>query len=131
MLSEDVYMYADKITYNREEESALLEGNVRIYRGGSLFVDAARVEMNLKTKHTILQPAYFQNENGMWFSGREVQDSDKIYTFKKAIISSCDVQFPIWHLKSTSGHYNSQKEYISTWNSRLYFGSLPVFYLPY
>ena len=73
MLSEDVYMYADKITYNREEESALLEGNVRIYRGGSLFVDAARVEMNLKTKHTILQPAYFQNENGMWFSGREVQ----------------------------------------------------------
>lgn len=131
MLSEDVYMYADKITYNREEESALLEGNVRIYRGGSLFVDAARVEMNLKTKHTILQPAYFQNENGMWFSGREVQDRDKIYTFKKAIISSCDVQFPIWHLKSTSGHYNSQKEYISTWNSRLYFGSLPVFYLPY
>ncbi|WP_395001787.1 LPS-assembly protein LptD [uncultured Helicobacter sp.] len=131
MLSEDVYMYADKITYNREEESALLEGNVRIYRGGSLFVDAARVEMNLKTKHMILQPAYFQNENGMWFSGREVQDSDKIYTFKKAIISSCDVQFPIWHLKSTSGHYNSQKEYISTWNSRLYFGSLPVFYLPY
>ena len=131
MLSEDVYMYADKITYNREEESALLEGNVRIYRGGSLFVDAARVEMNLKTKHTILQPAYFQNENGMWFSGQEVQDKDKIYTFKKAIISGCDVQFPIWHLKSSSGRYDSHKEYASAWNSRLYFGSLPVFYLPY
>ncbi|WP_394909471.1 LPS-assembly protein LptD [uncultured Helicobacter sp.] len=131
MLSEDVYMYADKITYNREEESALLEGDVRIYRGGSLFVDATRVDMNLKTKHTILQPAYFQNENGMWFSGQEVQNTDKLYTFKKAIVSGCDVQFPIWHLKSSSGRYDSQKEYVSAWNSRLYFGSLPIFYVPY
>ena len=131
MLSEDVYMYADTITYDREKESAVLEGNVRIYRGDSLFVDATRVDMNLKTKHTILQPAYVQNSDGMWFFGKEIQNTDKIYTFKQAVISGCDVQFPIWHIKASSGRYDSQKEYVSAWNSRLYFGSTPLFYLPY
>lgn len=131
MLSEDVYMYADTITYDREEESAVLEGNVRIYRGDSLFVDATRVDMNLKTKHTILQPAYVQNSDGMWFFGQEIQNTDKIYTFKQAVISGCDVQFPIWHIKASSGRYDSQKEYVSAWNSRLYFGSTPLFYIPY
>ncbi|RDU66602.1 LPS-assembly protein LptD [Helicobacter equorum] len=131
MLSEDVYMYADTIIYDREKESAVLDGNVRIYRGDSLFVDATRVDMNLKTKHTILQPAYVQNSNGMWFFGKEIQNTDKIYTFKQAVISGCDVQFPIWHIKASSGRYDSQKEYVSAWNSRLYFGSTPLFYLPY
>ena len=77
MLSEDVYMYADTITYDREKESAVLDGNVRIYRGDSLFVDATRVDMNLKTKHTILQPAYVQNSDGMWFFGKEIHYMNK------------------------------------------------------
>lgn len=131
ILSEDLYMYADKITYDRETKFATLEGNVRIYRGKSLFVDASRVEMDMQTKLTILRPAYLQSENGIWVSADELKSEDKMYRFKKAMISGCDIQFPIWHLNATSGIYNSQKEFASAWNSRLYIGSLPIFYLPY
>lgn len=131
LLSEDVYMYADKITYDKEKENVILEGNVRIYRGQSLFVDAKRVDIDMRTKHTVLTPAYFQNENGIWVSSKEIVNTDKAYSFNKAIISGCDIQFPIWHLNTTSGTYDSQREYASAWNSRLYLGSLPIFYLPY
>ena len=36
LLSEDIYMYADMITYDRESKDIALRGNVRVYYGDTL-----------------------------------------------------------------------------------------------
>ena len=131
LLSEDIYMYADVITYDRESKDVALNGNVRVYYGDMLFIDAGSVHINLQTKHASITPAFLLGGDGLWVSSEQLESTQNIYSFKKAIVSSCDVQFPIWHINATSGSYNTQKEYVSAWNTRLYLGSLPLFYVPY
>lgn len=131
LLSEDIYMYADMITYNRESKDIALRGNVRVYYGDTLFIDAGNVDINLQTKQASITPAFLLGEGRLWVASTQLSSNENTYSFKKAIISSCDVQFPIWHINATSGSYNTQKQYVSAWNTRLYLGSLPLFYVPY
>lgn len=131
LLSEDIYMYADIITYDRESKDITLRGNVNVYYGEMLFIDTQSVDINLQTKQASITPAFLLGQGGLWVASEQLASNESVYSFKKAIISSCDVQLPIWHINASSGFYNTQKEYVSAWNTRLYLGSLPLFYVPY
>lgn len=131
LLYGDAYMVAQKIIYNKQSKEVHLEGGAKVYQGNILYLDVERVDITLEDKHTIMSNLYLQSTMGIWIMAKQGEGQDDNYTFKKGVISGCDIQHPLWHLNVSSGTYNAQKEYISVWNPRFYLGSMPVFYFPY
>lgn len=131
MLYGDVYMVAHKIIYNKQTKIAHLEGGVKIYQNNIMYLDVEQIDMRLEDKHTSMESLYMQSSMGMWVMAKNGEGNEGVYTFRRAVISGCDIVYPLWHLNVSSGTYDTNKEYISVWNSRFYLWGTPVFYLPY
>lgn len=127
----DIYMVAQKIIYNKQTQEVQLEGGAKIYQGNVMYLDVERVDITLQDKFIKMSHLYLQSAMGIWIMAEQGQGKDGHYTFKRGVISGCDIRSPLWHLNVTSGTYDTQKEYMSVWNPRFYIGRVPVFYLPY
>ena len=132
MINPDLYTIADVIKYDTENKKVYAEGEVRIYRGGTLLVRTHSASFELDEHYGILEPLYLQDTtSGMWVNALSGSSKKGIYGFKKAIISGCQVQSPIWRMEASSGSYNAEKQRVSLWNPRVYIGDVPIFYFPY
>ena len=131
LLYNDVYMVAHKIIYNRQSKDVYLQGGVKIYQGGTLYLDVEEVNINMQDKQIKFSSLYLQSTMGIWLMAKQGNGKEGIYTFKRGVISGCDITYPFWHLNVSSGTFNTNKEYMSVWNPRFYIGAVPVFYLPY
>lgn len=131
LLYGDMYMVANTIIYNKQTKIAQLVGNVKVYQGDVLYLDVERADINMENKHIALSQPYLQSNTSIWLLSQQSEGKDGVYTFKRSVISGCDIVSPLWHLNVSSGTYNADKAYMSVWNPRFYIKSVPVFYLPY
>ena len=132
MINPDLYTIADVIKYDIENKKVYAEGEVRIYRGGTLLVRTHSASFELDEHYGILEPLYLQDTtSGVWVNALSGSSKKGVYGFKKAIISGCQVQSPIWRIEASSGSYNAEKQRVSLWNPRVYIGDVPIFYFPY
>ncbi|WP_295701634.1 LPS assembly protein LptD [uncultured Helicobacter sp.] len=131
LLYGDVYMVAHKIIYNKQTKYVYLRGGAKIYQGDILYLDVEQADIDMQTKQVKVENIYLQSTMGIWVMAKDSQGQDGVYSFKRGVISGCDVVYPLWHLNVSSGTYNTQKGYMSVWNPRFYIGAVPIFYLPY
>ncbi|PAF48575.1 role in outermembrane permeability [Helicobacter sp. 12S02634-8] len=132
LLNHDIYILADKISYDTKNRIATIDGDIKVYKGGSFFVRAEHIVLNMNEKYEAIEPFYMQESvSGMWVSANIAENIDKKYSFKNAVISGCSIENPIWHIDATSGGYNSSNSALSLWNPKVYIGDVPVFYFPY
>ena len=132
LISQDVYIIADKIEYDREKHSVKADGNIKIYRGNFLFFTTQKVEIELDDNNSIIEPFYMQDsESGIWVSAKTASSEGDSYGFKDAIISGCSIENPVWHMDATSGSYNDKSSIVSLWNAKINIGKVPVLYFPY
>lgn len=132
LFNNDVYIIAKKIVYDRVKKIADVSGNIKIYKGGNLFANTEKAKIRLNDKYALIEPLYVQDsKSGMWVSALKAHDEDGVYSFKRAVISGCSVERPIWYMNISSGHYDSNKSVMSIWNPTVYLGDVPIFYFPY
>ncbi len=132
LLNYDVYILADKVRYNTKTKEAMLEGNIKVYKGEGLLVKTDYVKLNLNDKYEIIFPFYIQDSvSGIWVSADIASGRDQTYKIRKMSASGCSIDNPIWHVDATSGSYNMKKSHLSMWNPKIYIGDIPILYLPY
>lgn len=132
LASPDLYALADQIDYDTETKQVQAKGDVRIYREGNLLVRTKSVNFRLDDKYGMIEPLYLQDaQTGMWVSAKQALSQTNKYFFKKAIISGCAIQNPIWRMEASSGSYANENKVMTLWNPRIYIGDVPIFYFPY
>ncbi|MDO7253578.1 LPS-assembly protein LptD [Helicobacter cappadocius] len=132
LLNTDIYILADRISYDTKNRVATIDGNIKIYKGGGLFARAEHIVLNMNEKYEIINPFYLQDGiSGLWISSENAENRDKKYSFKRVTVSGCSIENPIWHIDATSGSYNSDKSALSLWNPKIYIGDIPILYFPY
>lgn len=132
LMNQDIYILADKISYDTKNRIVKIDGNIKIYKGGGFFASAEHIKMNLNDSYEVIEPFYIQDSvSGMWISSTLAQKNNTIYKFKSATVSGCSIENPIWHIDASSGSYNSKGSYLSLWNPKIYIGDIPVLYFPY
>lgn len=128
----DLYIIADKVVYDKEHRILDIQGNVKIYKGGSIFSKTNQAIINMTEEYGVIEPFYIQDsQSGMWIGAAEAQSNNKVYSFKKAMVSGCSIERPIWYMNISSGSFDSEKSTLSVWNPTLYIGDVPIFYFPY
>lgn len=132
LINHDIYTLADLIQYDMEKREVQASGDVRIYRDENLLVRTQSTFFRMDEHYGIIEPLYLQDtQTGMWVSSKNGLSDNGIYSFKKATISGCAIQKPIWRMEASSGSYSDKSKSISMWNPRVYIGDVPIFYFPY
>lgn len=132
VVSSGYYANADFAYYNTTTREILLEGNVHVFQGESLYMRAQKVRLQLDENFALLAPLYLQETTtGIWITAQEAEMRKTSYELRNSTFSSCSIELPIWGIAFSSGNYNTEDSWLSLWNARLYAYKYPVFYLPY
>lgn len=132
LISGEYYISADDVVYDKSNKTAEIKGEVRVYKGSDLSFSAKSVKVDFSKDTFSLSSIYLQSvESGLWVSAKEASSQNDVYYFKENTVSGCDIQNPIWHLDSSSGSLDQSDDVLTLWNTRIYIGKMPIFYIPY
>ncbi|MDE5592198.1 MAG: LPS-assembly protein LptD [Helicobacter sp.] len=128
----DYFIRAQKAVYNTQTGEIILNGDVRAYKGHSLYLKAQEVHIKLQEDYSFLEPFYLQEyETGLWIDSKNAQFDNNIYQTEYSTLSTCSIYNPIWKIQASKGEYNLNKEWLSVWNPRLSIYDVPILYFPY
>lgn len=132
LVSGEYYISANDVVYDKKNKTAEINGEVRVYKGSDLSFSAKAIKVDFSKDTFSLSSIYLQSvSSGLWVSAKEASSENDVYHFKENTVSGCDIQNPIWHLDSSSGSLDQSDDVLTLWNTRIYLGKLPIFYVPY
>lgn len=132
LYSQKYIITADEAYYDYNTSDLELIGNITIMEGIEFSTRSGYAKLNLKNDSGKLTPLFaFTGESNIWLKCEDSQFDEKYYLTHKSIVSSCNVQDPDWKIGFTSGEYNRESKFLSTYNTLFYIDKLPIFYLPY
>ena len=128
VFSPTYYLSADKIIYNKDNETFELFDNVLIIKDNSVQTQSEYACVDLK-----IDPfeKFTKFASKIWMNSNTSVKETEIIQLDSTILSSCDCLDPIWSIRASSADYNTDDKWINTYNPRLYIKNVPVFYSPY
>ncbi len=132
VFSPTYYLSADKIIYNKDNETFELFDNVLIIKDNSVQTQSEYAFVDLKKDAFNQNPMFlYENKDKIWMNSNTSVKETEIIQLDSTILSSCDCLDPIWSIRASSADYNTDDKWINTYNPRLYIKNVPVFYSPY
>ena len=132
VISKSYYMTAQKIVYDKKNETFELSGDVVVLKNNLFQTISDYTFIDMKNDSFKQNPTLILNkESLLWINSSKSSKKENTIKLKNSLLSSCNCEDPDWSIQFSSGEYNTQDQWIETFNNRLYIGSTPVFYLPY
>jgi len=122
---------SERATYNKETKLLVLDGNVEMigYQGSKEHTN--HMELQTDTKEVFFKKLFLASENDVWLLSDTAHKKEGKYILGNSILSSCEVENPLWHLAFSHSIYDSNEKYMKLYHAKVYFGDIPVFYTPY
>jgi len=136
--TEDVLVYYDNsvikassATYNKETKLLVLDGNVEMigYQGTKEHTN--HMEIQTDTKEVHFKKLFLSSENDVWLLSDKAHRAEGNYTLGRSILSSCELDDPLWKMAFAHSNYDSEEAYMKVYDAKLYFWDIPIFYSPY
>ena len=126
------YLSANKIIYNKENETFELFDNVLVIKDNNIQTQSNYAFVDLKKDIVNQNPMFLQEQsNKVWINSKTSNKEKEEIELDSSIISSCDCLEPTWSIRASSATYNTESKWINAYNPRLYVKDVPVFYSPY
>ncbi len=125
----DIRIYCDHAQYDDGTRDVLVEGNVRIFREGRLFIGESAI-YNLESK--VLNASTIRGDFAPFkFQGQSLGTlGPKAYFVKDGIFTTSDNSKPDYTIRARGIRIYTGDRIVFT-NVRLYIGQTPVFWFPY
>ena len=125
----DIRIYCDHAQYDDSTRDVLVEGNVRIFRGGRLFIGESAI-YNLESK-TLSASTIRGDFSPFAFQGQSLGTlGPKAYFVKNGLFTTSDNSKPDYSIRARGIKIYTGDHIVFT-NVRLYVGQTPVFWFPY
>lgn len=126
------YLSANKIIYNKENETFELFDNVLVIKNNNIQTQSNYAFVDIKNDLINQNPIFLQSQdNKIWINSKTSNKEKEEITLDSSIISSCDCLDPLWSIRASSADYDTQAKWLNAYNPRLYIKDIPVFYSPY
>ena len=126
------YLSANKIIYNKENETFELFGNVLVIKDNNIQTQSNYAFVDIKKDSVNQEPMFLQEQNNkVWINSKTSNKEKDEIELDSSIISSCDCLEPTWSIRASSADYDIKDKWINAYNPRLYVKDIPVFYSPY
>jgi LPS-assembly protein len=126
------YLSANKVIYNKEDETFELFDNVLVIKDNNIQTQSNYAFIDLKKDSFTQNPMFLQEQsNKIWINSKTSNREKNDVELDSTIISSCDCLDPVWSIRASSADYDIEKKWINAYNPRLYVKDVPVLYSPY
>lgn len=126
------YLSANKVIYNKENETFELFDNVLVIKDNNIQTQSDYAFIDLKKDSSTQNPMFLQEQNNkIWINSKTSNKEKEEIELDSSIISSCDCLDPIWSIRASSADYDTEAKWINAYNPRIYVKDVPVFYSPY
>lgn len=126
------YVKADKIIYDKTNDSVEAFGNVYALKDSSSYIMSEHSKISLCDKTALFDKFFMQNQiDDVWVSSKNATAKKRFYDVNNSITSSCSVDSPDWQIKYKSGTYDTEEKQMRLSSATFYFGETPIFYSPY
>ncbi|MEA3499336.1 MAG: LPS-assembly protein LptD [Campylobacterota bacterium] len=130
--SPDYYITADRLIYDKADETLELFGDVNIIKENNEIVFSQYLFMNKKDDINKFKPMLLlEKKEKIWFNSSLADSKKDLYNLEDSTLSSCDCKDPDWSIGFTSGDHNTTNQWINTYNTTLYIKDIPILYTPY
>ncbi len=128
---QDSVIKASSAFYDRKTNLLVLDGNVEMmgYQGTKEHVK--HLEIQTESKEVTFEELFFVSENDVWLFADKANRSEGNYTFGRSMLSSCDVNDPLWKMVFSHSLYESEANYMKVYDAKVYFWDVPILYTPY
>lgn len=127
---QNIELYADRVEFYRDINLLIAEGNVNFIQDND-YINSDKMEINLANNTGIIFGADGYISDTFYIRGDKIiKYTDKDYEYIRSELTSCDDQRRLWFFTSNKG-YITRDEYARLRNVILWFGGVPMFYLPY
>ena len=128
---QDSVIRSDSAVYHKDKHLLILDGHVEMIGYQGTKEHTSHMEIDTQTNKIKFKELFFTNENDIWLLSNNAVRSKSIYTFGDSMLSSCDINDPLWKMHFSSSKYDAEAKYMQLYNTSVYFGDIPVFYTPY
>ena len=122
---------ATRATFNKTTKLLVLDGDVEMIGYLGTKEHTTHMEIQTDTKEVVFEKLFLASQNDLWLLSDKAHRTKGQYTFGESMLSSCDVNNPLWKMAFSHANYDSIEEYMKVYHAKIYFGSIPVFYTPY
>jgi LPS-assembly protein len=127
----DAVIKADHASYDKNRNLLVLEGDVELigYQGSKERTE--RMEIETKQNKVTFENLFLASDNDIWAYTKTAQRQDGNYTLGDTILSSCEINDPLWAIRFSHADYDSTQKYMRIRGAKVYFLDFPIFYFPY
>ncbi len=128
---QDSVIKASSAFYDKKTNLLILDGNVEMmgYQGTKEHIK--HLEIQTESKEVTFDELFFVSENDVWLFTDKANRSEGNYTFGTSMLSSCDVNDPLWKMVFSHSLYESEAKYMKIYDAKVYFWDIPILYTPY
>jgi len=128
---QDSVIKASSAFYDKKTKLLILDGNVEMigYQGTKEHIK--HLEIQTESKEVTFEELFFVSENDVWLFSDTAKRHEGNYTFGRSMLSSCDVNDPLWKIAFSHSLYDSEEKYMKVYDAKVYFWDIPIVYTPY
>ncbi len=128
---DDALIKASSATYNKKTKILTIDGNIEMMGYHHTKEHAKHLEIHTENKEVRFEKLFFSSANDVWLFSDYAHRIDHNYTFGSSLLSSCDVNNPLWVMTFDHALYDSKEKYMKVYDAKVSFLDVPVFYTPY
>ena len=128
---QDSVIKSSSAFYDKKTKLLVLDGNVEMigYQGTKEHIK--HLEIQTESKEVTFEELFFVSENDVWLFSDKANRNEGNYSFGMSMLSSCDVNDPLWKMVFSHSLYESEENYMKVYDAKVYFWDVPIFYTPY
>lgn len=132
VFSPTYYITAQKIIYDKNKGTFELFDDVLILKDNNVQTKSDYAFLDINSDDLYQKPSLlFEDKTSIWISSKDSNKKDDVTTLAQSIFSSCDCVDPDWSIRMSSADYDTNDQWINSYNTRLYIKDVPVLYTPY
>ena len=108
----DAIIHAKSASYDRKRSILILDGQVEMigYEGTKEHSD--HIEIDTKHNAIAFHNLFMATHNDIWILSEEGNKQEGNYTFGASMLSSCEVEDPLWSVRFDHAKYDEAKRYM-------------------
>jgi LPS-assembly protein len=127
----DSAIKAKSATYDKTTNLLILDGNIETITQEGSKQTSKHLEINTQNNEVVFDELFLIDKNDVWLMSDKAQKKEGNYTLGSSIISSCDINDPLWKIHFERSQYDSETKEMKVYDAKVYFLDTPILYTPY
>jgi len=136
--SEDVVVYyedsvikASSAYFDKSTKILVLDGKIEMLGYDGSKVHTNHIEIHTDKKEVTFDELFLISKNDVWIFSDDAHKEEGTYSLGASVISSCDIEDPLWKMVFSRSLYDSDTNYMKIYDAKVYLWDMPIFYTPY